>query len=34
MAEADIFLGLSSGGLLKPEMVAKMAGQPVNSGDG
>jgi len=29
MAEADIFLGLSSGGLLKPEMVAKMAVSPL-----
>ena len=26
---ADIFLGLSAGGVLKPEMVAKMAAQPV-----
>lgn len=29
IANADIFLGLSSGGLLKPEMVAKMAGSPL-----
>ena len=29
MAEADIFLGLSSGGLLKPEMVATMAPSPL-----
>jgi len=29
MADADIFLGLSSGGLLKPEMVAKMAASPL-----
>lgn len=29
MADADIFLGLSSGGLLKPEMVAKMASSPL-----
>jgi len=29
MTEADIFLGLSSGGLLKPEMVAKMAVSPL-----
>jgi malate dehydrogenase (oxaloacetate-decarboxylating)(NADP+) len=26
---ADIFLGLSAGGILKPEMVASMAGQPI-----
>lgn len=26
---ADIFLGLSAGGLLKPEMLAKMADQPI-----
>jgi malate dehydrogenase (oxaloacetate-decarboxylating)(NADP+) len=26
---ADIFLGLSAGGVLKPEMVAKMADQPI-----
>jgi malate dehydrogenase (oxaloacetate-decarboxylating)(NADP+) len=26
---ADIFLGLSAGGVLKPEMVAKMAGRPL-----
>ncbi len=26
---ADIFLGLSAGGVLKPEMVAKMAGEPL-----
>ncbi|HLO62539.1 MAG TPA: NADP-dependent malic enzyme [Azonexus sp.] len=26
---ADVFLGLSAGGVLKPEMVAKMAAQPV-----
>jgi len=29
MAGADLFLGLSSGGLLKPEMVASMAPRPV-----
>ena len=26
---ADVFLGLSAGGVLKPEMVAKMAAQPI-----
>src|SRR5699024_7029998 len=26
---ADIFLGLSAGGVLKPHMVAKMASQPI-----
>ncbi len=26
---ADVFLGLSAGGVLKPEMVAKMAGRPL-----
>ena len=29
VAGADIFLGLSAGGILKPEMVASMAAQPV-----
>ena len=29
IAGADVFLGLSSGGLLKPEMVASMAARPV-----
>ena len=29
IAEADIFLGLSAGGVLKPEMVAKMAKAPL-----
>ncbi len=29
MPDADIFLGLSAGGVLKPEMVATMAKQPV-----
>ncbi|MCO5124595.1 MAG: NADP-dependent malic enzyme [Rhizobacter sp.] len=29
MPDADIFLGLSAGGVLKPEMVATMAQQPV-----
>ena len=29
MPDADIFLGLSAGGVLKPEMVATMAPQPV-----
>jgi malate dehydrogenase (oxaloacetate-decarboxylating)(NADP+) len=29
IAGADIFLGLSAGGVLKPEMVAKMAAQPI-----
>ncbi len=29
MPEADIFLGLSAGGVLKPEMVAAMARQPL-----
>jgi len=29
IADADIFLGLSSGGILKPEMVAKMADKPL-----
>lgn len=29
VADADIFLGLSSGGLLKPEMVARMANSPL-----
>ncbi len=29
MAGADVFLGLSAGGVLKPEMVAAMARQPV-----
>ncbi len=29
IAGADVFLGLSAGGVLKPEMVAKMASQPV-----
>jgi len=29
MPDADIFLGLSAGGVLKPEMVAKMAANPI-----
>ncbi|MFG6447559.1 NADP-dependent malic enzyme [Roseateles sp. BYS180W] len=29
MADADVFLGLSAGGVLKPEMVARMAPQPL-----
>ena len=29
IADADVFLGLSAGGVLKPEMVAKMAPQPL-----
>ena len=29
IAGADIFLGLSAAGVLKPEMVAEMAGQPI-----
>lgn len=29
IANADIFLGLSAGGVLKPEMVAKMADKPI-----
>ncbi|MCL2344775.1 MAG: NADP-dependent malic enzyme [Desulfobulbus sp.] len=29
IGEADVFLGLSAGGVLKPEMVAKMAARPV-----
>jgi malate dehydrogenase (oxaloacetate-decarboxylating)(NADP+) len=29
MSEADVFLGLSAGGVLKPEMVAKMAASPL-----
>jgi malate dehydrogenase (oxaloacetate-decarboxylating)(NADP+) len=29
MADADIFLGLSAGGVLKKDMVAKMAAQPI-----
>jgi malate dehydrogenase (oxaloacetate-decarboxylating)(NADP+) len=29
IAHADVFLGLSAGGVLKPEMVAKMADRPV-----
>ena len=29
IADADVFLGLSAGGVLKPEMVAKMAAKPV-----
>lgn len=29
IADADVFLGLSAGGVLKPEMVAKMATRPV-----
>ena len=29
IADADVFLGLSAGGVLKPEMVAKMASQPL-----
>jgi malate dehydrogenase (oxaloacetate-decarboxylating)(NADP+) len=29
IAGADIFLGLSAGGVLKPEMVARMAGRPL-----
>ena len=29
IADADVFLGLSAGGVLKPEMVAKMASTPV-----
>ncbi|MCM8750732.1 NAD-dependent malic enzyme, partial [Thermomicrobiaceae bacterium CFH 74404] len=27
--EADVFLGLSAGGVLKPEMVARMAPRPL-----
>jgi malate dehydrogenase (oxaloacetate-decarboxylating)(NADP+) len=29
MADADVFLGLSAGGVVKPEMVAKMASDPI-----
>lgn len=29
IADADVFLGLSSAGVLKPEMVAKMGRQPI-----
>jgi malate dehydrogenase (oxaloacetate-decarboxylating)(NADP+) len=29
MPDADVFLGLSAGGVLKPEMVAQMAGKPL-----
>jgi malate dehydrogenase (oxaloacetate-decarboxylating)(NADP+) len=29
IADADVFLGLSAGGVLKPEMVAKMAAKPI-----
>ena len=29
IADADIFLGLSAGGVLKPDMVKKMASQPI-----
>ncbi len=29
IGEADVFLGLSAGGVLKPEMVARMAAQPL-----
>jgi len=29
MADADVFLGLSAGGVVKPEMVAKMAPNPI-----
>jgi malate dehydrogenase (oxaloacetate-decarboxylating)(NADP+) len=29
IAEADVFVGLSAGGVLKPEMVAKMAAKPL-----
>lgn len=29
IADADVFLGLSAGGVLKPEMVAKMAARPL-----
>jgi malate dehydrogenase (oxaloacetate-decarboxylating)(NADP+) len=29
IGDADIFLGLSAGGVLKPEMVARMAGRPL-----
>ncbi|MBS1191195.1 MAG: Phosphate acetyl/butaryl transferase:Malic enzyme, N-terminal:Malic enzyme, NAD-binding protein [Rhodocyclaceae bacterium] len=29
IADADVFLGLSAGGVLKPEMVAKMAARPM-----
>jgi len=29
MADADVFLGLSAGGVLKPEMVKQMAGSPL-----
>jgi malate dehydrogenase (oxaloacetate-decarboxylating)(NADP+) len=29
IADADVFLGLSAGGVLKPEMVQKMAKQPI-----
>lgn len=29
IADADVFLGLSAGGVLKPEMVAKMASRPL-----
>lgn len=29
VAGADVFLGLSAGGILKPEMVATMAGRPI-----
>jgi len=29
IADADVFLGLSAGGVLKPEMVAKMAASPL-----
>src|SRR5690606_38165090 len=29
IGDADVFLGLSAGGVLKPEMVAKMAARPL-----
>ena len=29
IADADVFLGLSAGGVLKPEMVKQMAGSPL-----
>jgi malate dehydrogenase (oxaloacetate-decarboxylating)(NADP+) len=29
IGDADVFLGLSAGGVLKPEMVARMAGRPL-----
>jgi malic enzyme len=32
--DADVFLGLSAGGVLKPEMVAKMAPAPADHGAG